>query len=461
MTHVSGEVRAGDLFAALPGARTHGIVFLPEAVRRGAVAVLTDRAGAASVAGLPTLIVDDPRRHLGPIAARVYGDPARGLMILGVTGTNGKTTVTYLLEGGLRAAGLSTGVIGTTGIRVGDLQLPSARTTPEATDLQAVFGVMRDAGVTAVAMEVSSHALALGRVDAVPFTCGLFTNLSRDHLDFHRDMDDYFAAKASLFDPHRSRQAVICVDDMWGERLAHMVTVPRTTVAVNAPADVRVSEVVPVPGGGQIVSVTGALGSARLRTRLPGRFNAANVVVAWAALRQMDIPAEAVAAGLADVTVPGRMELVDAGQPFAVVVDYAHSPDSVARAIESVDVADGCRRIVVLGCGGDRDIAKRPDMGRVAADRADLLIVTDDNPRSESPEHIRSQMLAGTTGLRADVWEIGDRRDAIAAAVRAARPGDAVLILGKGHETGQEIQGRVEPFDDRVVARRALEGVGS
>lgn len=461
MTHVSGEVRAGDLFAALPGARTHGIAFLSEAVQRGAVAVLTDRAGAASVTGLPTLVVDDPRRHLGPIAARVYGDPARDLMILGVTGTNGKTTVTYLLEGGLRAAGLSTGVIGTTGIRVGDLQVPSARTTPEATDLQAVFGVMREAGVTAVAMEVSSHALALGRVDAVPFACGLFTNLSRDHLDFHRDMDDYFAAKATLFDPDRSRRAVICVDDAWGERLAQMVTVPRITVAVNVPADVRVSEVVPVPAGGQIVSVTGALGSARLRTRLPGRFNAANVVIAWAALRHMDIPAEAVAAGLADVTVPGRMELVDAGQPFAVVVDYAHSPDSVARAIESVDVADGCRRIVVLGCGGDRDVAKRPDMGRVAADLADLLIVTDDNPRSESAEHIRSQMLAGTTGLRADVWEIGDRRDAIGAAVGAARPGDAVLILGKGHETGQEIHGRVEPFDDRVVARRALEGVGS
>ncbi|MFM9135286.1 MAG: UDP-N-acetylmuramoyl-L-alanyl-D-glutamate--2,6-diaminopimelate ligase [bacterium] len=451
----SRAVRPGDLFAALPGDRTHGAAFIPQARDLGAVAVLTDPTGLGSAAGLPAVVHDEPRRRLGAVAALVYGDPASDLLMVGVTGTNGKTTTAYLLQAGLRAAGLRAGLIGTTGVLLEDESLPSARTTPEAPDLHALLAVMRERGIQAVAMEVSSHALVLGRVDGIVFDAAVFTNLSQDHLDFHRTMEDYFAAKASLFVPERALRGVVGVDDAWGRRLAVEATVPVTTYAIDHDADVRCVSIAS-DAQGQVLAVDDRGERASVRVGLPGDFNAANGLAAWTALRALGRPEHAADAGMAAVRVPGRMEIVDVGQPFLAVVDYAHSPDSVERVLSSVRPAPGGRCIVVLGCGGDRDRDKRPVMGRIAGELSDLLVVTDDNPRSEDPAAIRAAMLAGVPE-GAHVLEIGDRREAIAAAVAAARPGDVLLLLGKGHEPGQEAGGVVQPFHDSDVLAAALE----
>ena len=450
----SRDVAAGDLFAALPGVHAHGAQFCAEARARGAVAVLTDQT-TQDVAGLPVLRAADPRAVLGSLAAEVYGRPGDDLLKIGITGTNGKTTTAFLVEAGLRAAGIATGVIGTTGVRIGDTALPSARTTPEAPDLHALLAVMRERGIDAVAMEVSSHALALGRVDGLVFDMAIFTNLTQDHLDFHGTMEAYFAAKASLFTPERALRAVIGVDDEWGARLAAQTALPRTTYALDHPADARCTRI-DDDLGEQLLSVTCGDERHEVVVGIPGRFNAANGMAAWTALHELGLPDAVLATAMRDVRVPGRMELVDEGQEFVAVVDYAHSPDSVARVLASVQPGEGSRRIVVLGCGGDRDREKRPIMGRIAAEGADLLVVTDDNPRSEEPAAIRAAMLAGVTDPRGEVREIADRRAAIVAAVSEAQPGDVVLILGKGHEPGQEVGGTVHPFNDCEELRMAL-----
>ena len=451
----SRDVRPGDLFAALPGAHAHGSQFCAQAREQGAVAVLTDRTGLEAAAGLPAIVVDDPRGILGALAADVYGHPGEDLALIGVTGTNGKTTTAFLLEAGLRAAGHVPAVIGTTGIRIGDEILPSARTTPEAPDLHALLAVMRERGITAVAMEVSSHALALGRVDGLVFDMAVFTNLTQDHLDFHGTMENYFAAKASLFTPQRSRRATVGVDDDWGRRLARDPAVPTMTYALDHPADARCSSVRP-DSRGQVLTVSFEGADHEVVVGLPGRFNAANGLAAWSALVMMGVPAVELTTAMAGVRVPGRMEIVDEGQGFVAVVDYAHSPDAVERVLEALVPAAGGRRIAVLGCGGDRDREKRPVMGRIGARLADVLIVTDDNPRSEDPAAIRAQMLEGAREVGGDVREIGDRRAAIAAAVEEARDGDILVLLGKGHEPGQEIGGTVYPFDDRAELVAAL-----
>ena len=450
----SRAVEPGDLFAALPGERVHGSQFCSEARARGAVAVLTDDT-TSDVAGLPVLRTPEPRAVLGELAAEVYGRPGDELLMVGITGTNGKTTTAFLVEAGLRAAGYATGVIGTTGIRLGDTSVPSARTTPEAPDLHALLGVMRERGIDAVAMEVSSHALALGRVDGLTFDIAVFTNLSRDHLDFHGTMEAYFAAKASLFTPQRARRAVVGVDDEWGTRLAQETELPVTTYALDHDADVRCIELVEDLGE-QRMSVTCDDGVFDVIVGIPGRFNAANGLAAWTSLHTLGLPDGVLSTAMRDVRVPGRMELVDEGQEFVALVDYAHSPDSVERVLASVQPAAGGRRIVVLGCGGDRDRDKRPIMGRIAAEWAELLVVTDDNPRSEDPASIRAAMMGGIVAPKGEVREIADRRAAIAEAVTEARPGDVVLILGKGHEPGQEIGGVVHPFSDREELSMAL-----
>ena len=473
----SRDVRAGDLFAALPGEHAHGASFAVEAVARGATAILTDPAGlAASLAAQPRAILvhASPRSVLGGLASAVYGDPSADLLVLGVTGTNGKTTVAHLLEGGLRAGGHRTGLIGTTGVLIdGDIDgdddgddddsLSISRTTPEAPDLHALLAVMRERGVTAVAMEVSSHALVLGRVDGIRFDVAAFTHLSQDHLDFHGTMEDYFAAKARLFEPRLSERAAIGIDDDWGRRLAGEVRIPATTFGLAPDADVHATMATPsdaeaAAGALQALDVAGAA-PGRIALALPGEFNARNALAAWTVLDLAGIPAPAAAAGLAAVRVPGRMEVVDLGQPFRVVVDYAHSPDAVRRALESLAPGPGARRIVVLGCGGDRDREKRPHMGSVAAACADLVFVTDDNPRSEDPAAIRAALRSGTAGGTAEVHEVADRREAIRRAIEVAAPGDIVFLLGKGHETGQEVAGVVTPFDDRVEAREVLREV--
>ncbi|HWM06928.1 MAG TPA: UDP-N-acetylmuramoyl-L-alanyl-D-glutamate--2,6-diaminopimelate ligase [Actinophytocola sp.] len=456
------HVLPGDLFAALPGARVHGADFADAAITAGAVAVLTDEAGAARptirAAGLPVLVHEDPRGVLGAVAAWIYGEPSLRLGVLGVTGTSGKTTTTYMIDAGLRAAGLRTGLVGTVETRIAGERLASAFTTPEAPDLQALFAVMVERGVTHVPMEVSSHALALGRANGTRFAVGAFTNLSQDHLDFHPDMEDYFQAKALLFDG-RSTAEVVCVDGEWGKRLVTPHTV--TVAAGDSQADWTAEDVRTSYAGEQSFLMHGSDGL-RLPVTLPipGTFNVANALLAAACLHAAGVAPVDIAAGLSTVEVPGRMERVALGQDFTAVVDYAHKPAAVALALDAMRGRTDGRLIVVLGCGGDRDQAKRPMMGEAAARRSDLLIVTDDNPRTEDPADIRAAMHAGAgavpAGERGEVVEVGDRREAITTAVANARPGDVVVIAGKGHETGQEIAGVVHPFSDHDELRAAI-----
>jgi UDP-N-acetylmuramoyl-L-alanyl-D-glutamate--2,6-diaminopimelate ligase len=449
-THDSRAVRPGDLYAALPGAHAHGADFAGQAAAAGAVAVLTDPAGAARVSG-PALVADHPRRLLGEVASWVHGRPSEALTVLGVTGTNGKTTVAFLLEAGLRAAGHATGLLGTVVTRIGDEAVPSVRTTPEATDLHALFAVMRERGVDAVAMEVSSHALALGRVDGVRFDVALFTNLSQDHLDFHPSMEDYFQAKASLFTPARTAQGVVNADDEAGRRLLAAPSVPLTSYGERG--QWRAADVA-LRADGSSFRLVGPGVDVPASVRLPGGFNVSNAVGALAMLVTAGVPVEAAVRGIAELPgVPGRMERVDVGQPFAALVDYAHTPDAVEMLLRTVRAVTPGRVIVVLGCGGDRDRGKRPLMGRAAVEGADLAVLTSDNPRSEDPLAILADMQQPGAVVEPD------RAAAIARAVATARPGDTVVVAGKGHETGQDAGGVVTPFDDRLVLRDALQAV--
>jgi UDP-N-acetylmuramoyl-L-alanyl-D-glutamate--2,6-diaminopimelate ligase len=458
ITHDSRDVLPGDLYVARAGARTHGIDHVEQAVSAGAVAVLTDQASAprAATAGAQAVVVvGSPRDVMGAAAAWVYGDPAASLLVLGVTGTNGKTTTAYLLEAGLRAAGRRTGLLGTIETRIDGETLPSARTTPEATDLQALFAVMVERGVDAVAMEVSSHALALGRIDGTVADVAAFTNLSQDHLDFHTDMADYFATKTRLFTPSLSRRGVVCVDEEWGRRLASSAGVPVTTTgAVDGAQWRRVNEATGPDGGS--ARLIGSDGELVVRTGLTGRFNLSNAALAVLTLVAAGIDAQPASDGVASVTtVPGRMERIEAGQRFLAVVDYAHTPDAVTLLLAEARRLVVGRVIAVLGCGGDRDRAKRPLMGAAVATGADVAVLTSDNPRSEDPAAILAEMVAGVPAGHDPIVE-PDRRAAIRLAVAQAGPDDAVVVAGKGHEPGQEIAGTVLPFDDRTVLREAL-----
>ena len=485
----SRAVRPGDLYAALPGFTTHGAAFAAAARDAGAVAVLTDEAGLVRLRGdgvtLPCLVADDPRAVLGGLAALVHGHPAQALTLVGVTGTNGKTTTAYLVESGLRHLGLATGLIGTVETRVGPTRLPSARTTPEAPDLHALFALMREEAVSAAAMEVSSHALAQHRVDGAVFDVALFTNLSQDHLDFHPSMEDYFQAKALLFTPEHSRRGVVCVDDEWGRRLAAQAEVPVTTLATRpgVDADWRVRDASWPDLVLEGPSPAGSAGDApvhpvvlHLHCHLPGDFNVANTAMAALALLQLGHPPADVERALGEEpVVPGRMELVTASSPHdadpRAIVDYAHTPDAVEAALRALRPTTAGPLVVVLGAGGDRDTGKRPAMGAAAASYADVVVVTDDNPRSEDPAVIRAEVERGArraasgTGAHAPlVLEVAGRAAAVERAVALARErGDAhapgtVLLLGKGHETGQDVAGTIHPFDDRDALRAALDG---
>lgn len=459
----SRAVRPGDLYAAVPGSRVHGAAHIRAALERGAAAVLTDAEGAGQVpADVPVLVVPRPRDVLGEVSGEVYGWPARRLRTIGVTGTQGKTTTTRLVESGLTGAEIPAAVVGTVGTRILGADVKSTLTTPEAPDLQALLAVMAERGVEACAMEVSSHALVMGRVDGIVFDVAVFLNLGRDHLDFHRDMDDYFAAKASLFTPARSGRALVDVDDAWGRRLLDVASVPVETLsAQGSEADWSAYDVSASATGSRF-RVRGPNGvDVAAGCPLPGGFNVSNTLAAVAAAATAGFDPAAVAAAIAGGGgVPGRLERIDAGQPFLVVVDFAHKPDAIRAAIDTLRPLTGGRLIMVLGAGGDRDPGKRPIMGEIAAAGVDVLVVTDDNPRSEDPATIRAAVLAGTTGRRAEVVEIGDRGEAIEAAVGRAAAGDIVLIAGKGHESGQEVAGVVHPFDDRDVAREAVRGLG-
>ena len=451
----SRSVRTGDLFAALPGHVQHGAEFARPAVTAGAVAILTDDVGLAKCAelGVPVLVIDNPRAHLGELAANAHGRPADGLTMLGITGTNGKTTVTHLLDAALRTTGILTGVIGTVGVSVAGDTHSGSRTTPESTDLHELLTVMREQNVDAVSMEVSSHAMSEHRVDGVLFDVVGFTNLTQDHLDYHGSMENYFLAKAELFTAVHAKRAVIGIDDEWGVRLAGSCDIEFTTWSAQGnTADWSVAE---SPAG---ITISGPGETCEIEFHLPGAFNRANAVCAFAMLRSIGISAADIARSWANVAVPGRMEDVSAGFPVRVLVDYAHTPDAVERALTA---ARGQGRLLaVIGAGGDRDRGKRPEMGALAARLADSVWITDDNPRSEDPAAIRAAVREGVmtvpADLRAAVTETGDRALAIHQAISSAQPGDVVAILGKGHESGQDVAGVVTDFDDRVVARSAL-----
>ncbi|MFJ1746765.1 UDP-N-acetylmuramoyl-L-alanyl-D-glutamate--2,6-diaminopimelate ligase [Streptomyces sp. NPDC088116] len=466
ITHDSRAVRPGDVYAALPGARLHGADFAAQAADLGAVAILTDPAGAerAQATGLPVLIVPDPRGSMGELAAELYGRPGADLLQIGITGTSGKTTTAYLVEGGLRGAGHRTGLIGTVEMRIGDERIKSERTTPEATDLQALFAVMRERGVESVAMEVSSHALVLGRVDGCVFDVAVFNNLSPEHMEFHSGMEDYFQAKAQLFTPLRSRVGVVNFDDEYGRRLVDEATVPVTTFSAEGhpDADWR-AEDVEVGSHSSTFTAVGPKGErVSAEAPLPGPFNVANALAAVVTLAVAGIDPQTAADGIAAVPgVPGRLERVEAGQPYLAVVDYAHKTDAVESVLRSLRKVTEGKVHLVLGCGGDRDKSKRMPMGAAAARLADTAVLTSDNPRSEDPLAILSTMLAGAAEVpiheRGDILVVSDRAAAIATAVARAEADDTVLVAGKGHEQGQDIAGVVRAFDDRQVLREAIE----
>jgi UDP-N-acetylmuramoyl-L-alanyl-D-glutamate--2,6-diaminopimelate ligase len=467
ITHDSRRVTRGSCFACIPGAVTDGHLYASEAVAAGARALLVERELDVPVTQAR---VGSVRAALGPAADRFYGHPSRRVHCLGVTGTNGKTTVTYLLEAIVRAARQRSGVIGTVGARVEGAPLPVERTTPEADDLQELLARMRDAGARTVAIEVSSHALAQHRVDGTWFTAACFTNLSQDHLDYHRSMPAYFEAKASLFDPTRVATAAVNVEDRYGVEIVRRVQAAGIPLLTFASSDIRRSTPVDIvaenvtlgDSGTQLVLVDQRSGKrVSIASPLLGRFNVNNTLAAAATALVSGLPMSAVAAGLQQpLVVPGRLERVVA-EPFTVLVDYAHTPDALRLVLEAArPLAHGGRVLVVFGCGGDRDRDKRPAMGRAAGAAADVVVLTSDNPRGEHPDAIADAVMQGLGGGAAAVTVELDRRAAIRHALSEARPGDVVLLAGKGHETGQIIGDRTYPFDDRVVAREELEALG-
>ena len=452
LAYSSRQVAPGDLFFCVPGFRADGHDFAPDAVERGAAALVCERPLGL---GVPEVVVPDVRAAMGPIAARFHADPTADLRVVGITGTNGKTTTAYLVRALLEEAGIQCGLLGTVSSVIGGCEEPVERTTPEAIDLQASFRRMLDAGDRACAIEVSSHALELGRARGIRFATRVFTNLSQDHLDFHPSMEHYFVAKRKLFeapggDPGTS---IVNADDEWGRRLLADVD-GAVSYAVERPADYRARDLRFDASGARFVCETPD-GEVELATRLPGQFNVLNALAALAAVRPLGVGLEEAARGLACAhRVPGRMEPVDEGQEFAVLVDYAHTPEALENVLRAARELCPGRLHVVFGAGGDRDKTKRPLMGRVASALADRVVVTSDNPRSEDPEAIVDEVMVGTgPGAEREV----DRRAAIARALGAAAPADVVVIAGKGHEQGQEFAGgRKEPFDDVSEARAAL-----
>ena len=447
VTHDSQTVREGSLFAAVRGFRTDGHKFVDGAMKAGATAVCVEDASAVP-AGQAAIVVPSVRDVLGRLAAAVHGNPSSSLRLVGITGTNGKTTVSHIIESIAATAGIQQAIIGTVGARINGKPFSIERTTPEATDFQRLLAAMVRFRVDVAAVEVSSHALALGRVGGTKFELGGFTNLSQDHLDFHADLEEYYAAKRSLFD--QCGTGVIWVDDPAGRRMASEMTIPIVRVGTGTDVDVR-GVPVEMTLEGSTFDATGPGGGARIQLRLPGRFNISNALVAGACANTLGIPWDTIADGIGRVaSIPGRFEIVATTRDCTVVVDYAHTPagiESIVRAAR--ELAAGGRVIAVAGAAGDRDRDKRPLMG-IAAATADVAVITSDNPRSEDPGTIVSEMAVGAGP---DAVVVVDRREAIGVAVEMAGPGDIVLILGKGHERSQEIAGEFVPLDDRQVVR--------
>ena len=459
----SRAVNAGDLFVAIPGEKMDGHAFVPEAARRGAVAVVVERF--TPEAAWPEVRVRSARRALAILAGEETDHPSHDLLMVGVTGTNGKTTTSHLIRAALRERGERVGLIGTVAYELDGEREPAAHTTPESPELERRFRGWRDRGASAVVMEVSSHALAQDRTYGLAFDIGVFTNLTQDHLDFHGTMEAYRDAKARLFrvetrgDRTKTMTGVLNLDDPAGRWIRERTDGPAIGYGGEGAAEVVADEVRLSPAGTRL-RIRYPRGAVSVALKLRGRFNVMNALAAFAAAYAAGTPPDAIARGLESVTsVPGRLEPVDAGQPFQVLVDYAHTPDALERALEAVRAFGPKRLLCLFGCGGDRDRGKRPLMGAAAARLADLVFITSDNPRSEDPASIIREIEAGATGT-ASVRSLVDRREAISAAVRACAPGDALLIAGKGHETYQILGKETIPFDDRVVAREALNALG-
>jgi UDP-N-acetylmuramoyl-L-alanyl-D-glutamate--2,6-diaminopimelate ligase len=454
LAYDSRKVEPGTLFFCVVGEKADGHEFGPRAVEEGAAALVVERE--LTELEVPQVVVEDSRAAMAPVAARFYGDPTAELRVVGVTGTNGKTTTAFLVREILRAADYSCGLLGTVKQIVGGVEKEVERTTPEAIELQKTFRQMLEGGDEACAMEVSSHAMTLHRADAIHFEVAIFTNLTQDHLDFHADMEDYFLAKRKLFEAEGTKVRIVNVDDPYGRRLASEFEC-LTFSAEGAEADYSAREVAFDASGASF-----AVGELQLRTGLPGHFNVANALGAFAAAEAMGVGPEIAVAGLARASrVPGRFEPIDEGQGFSVLVDYAHTPDSLENVLRAARRLTAGKLISVFGAGGDRDRDKRPKMGRAGAQMADIVLITSDNPRSEDPRMIVMEVKSGATGGARVEVEV-DRRKAIAQALAYAEPGDTVVIAGKGHEQGQEFEeGRKVPFDDREVAREELWKLGS
>lgn len=458
VTHDSRKVAPGSLFVAIPGATSDGHRFIDSAVEAGAVAVLSEHSIEPDVG---CIVVPDTRAAMAWAANIVYDRPDEDLTLVGITGTNGKTTVSHMCESIWRSAGRKVGVIGTLGARIDGEPEPIERTTPESSDLQELLAMMRDVDVEVVAMEVSSHAMELHRADAITFEVVAFTNLSQDHLDFHGDMATYFGAKAALFDTDRARMGIINIDDAYGRRLVEMCTVPSVTVGASGDADFRFRDVEGTP---ERTSFVLEYDDRRLALGIPvmGLFNVANAAIAATIAISLETPTDAIVSGLASLpVVDGRMEVIEHGGPFTVIVDYAHSPGAISEVLQAARSVAGRNVIAVIGAAGDRDRDKRALMGAAAVRFADLVIITSDNPRSEDPAAIAREVQRGAdTAPEANAVTVIDRREAITAALDAAEAGDIVLILGKGHEQGIERHGVIEPFDDRVTSRAVLDALG-
>jgi UDP-N-acetylmuramoyl-L-alanyl-D-glutamate--2,6-diaminopimelate ligase len=456
LAYDSRKVEPGTLFFCVVGEKVDGHEFGARAVEEGAAALVVERE--LTELAVPQVVVPDSRAAMAPLAARFWGDPTAELRVVGVTGTNGKTTTAFLVREILEAASYPCGLLGTVKQVVGGVEKEVVRTTPEAIELQATFRQMLEGGDEACAMEVSSHAMSLHRADAIHFEVAIFTNLTQDHLDFHADMEDYFLAKRKLFETG-PKTAIVNVDDPYGRRLAEEFDCV-TFSAEGAAADYSAKDIEFDAGGASFT-----IAEMRLRTGLPGHFNVANALGAFAAAEAMGIGAEIAAAGLAKASrVPGRFEPIDEGQGFAVLVDYAHTPDSLENVLRAARRLTEGRLVSVFGAGGDRDRDKRPKMGRAGAELSDLTVITSDNPRSEDPEKIVTEVAAGAESAEGavELEVVVDRREAIALALGRAAPGDTVVIAGKGHEQGQEFEdGRKIPFDDREVAREELRKLGN
>lgn len=453
----ASEVKSGDLFIALPGTKTHGMNFIDQAISKGAVAVLSDRKIESKI---PVFIDPSPRNLVGSISDWVYNKPFSKLEAVGITGTNGKTTTSNLIKQLWELNNINSGLIGTLGVEIGEEKMAGVRTTPEADELQALAAVMVERGNTQLAMEVSSIAIDQGRINSAKYKVVAFSNLTQDHLDYHKSMDQYFDAKAKLFTPEFAQNAVINIDDQYGQRLYKMSKLPIKTVSRSDKSTDWYYSRIESLSDGYKVEISGKSGQI-ISGNFPliGDHNLDNLLLAVACVSICGLTDIQITNSISKLkSVPGRLEIISAGQSFSAVVDYAHTPDAVSRVLKSVRSFTSGRVIGILGCGGDRDKSKRLPMGQALFNGSDLSIFTSDNPRSEKAEAILKDMTAGIN-MAEKGFVLTDRKDAINFAVKTAKPGDCILLMGKGHESGQEISGVITPFDDRIELANSIKQV--